>query len=100
MRRSGYLALRSASISCHIEKETQAIASRLATSEARHQESLKRLQDEHAIETTKLKEEIKRLEPLESRAKVLEEEVTKLMTELWLSEQKVIEAEQKAKTAK
>ena len=33
------------------------------------------------------------LEPLESRAKVLEEDVTKLMTELQLSKQKATEAE-------
>ena len=58
------------------------------------------MQDEYAMEMTKFREEIKRLELLESRAKVFEEEVTKLMTELQLSKQKVVEAKQKAKTKK
>lgn len=45
------------------------------------------------MEVALLKEEIKRLEPLESRAKVLNEEVTKLIANLWASEQRTVVAE-------
>ena len=45
------------------------------------------------MEVTKLREEIKRLELFKSQAKVLEEDVIKLMAKLWLFKQKVGEAE-------
>ena len=45
------------------------------------------------MEVALLKEEIKRLEPLESRSKVLNEEVTKLIANLWVSEQRTVAAE-------
>ena len=63
-------------MSRHIEKEARATTSRLATSEIRHKEDLKKLKDDHAAEMNRLKEKVKRLEPFESRVKVLEEEVT------------------------
>ena len=40
----------------------------------------------------RMKEEIKRLEPYESRVRVLEEEVTQLMADQRESEQKVADA--------
>ena len=92
--------MRSASISRHIEREPKATANQLATSEAHYQESLKKLNDEHSAVVLKLREEIKRLEPFEFRAKVLEEEVTKSMADLRVSERKPADAEQKEKEAK
>ena len=42
-----------------------------------------------------MREAIKRLEAFESRARVLEEEVTKLMADLRVSKQKVVDAQEK-----
>ena len=50
-------------------------------------------------EMDRLKEEIKKLEPFESRARVLEEEVTKLIVDLRVFEQKSVDARQKEKDA-
>ena len=91
------LALRSASISCHIEKEERAIASRLATTDTRHKEALKKLKDDHVAEMSQLKEELKRFEPFESRLKVLEKEVTKLMANLRTFECKIVDVKQREK---
>ena len=82
------------------------MANKLSTSEARHKEALKKVKDNHASEMDRLmeemsrmKEEIKRLEPFESWPRVLEEEVTKLMADLRVSEQKVADAQRKEKDA-
>ena len=92
-------ALRSISNLHYIEKEGWAIARRLVTSETRHKEALKKVKDDHVAEMgqlkeemDRLKEEIKKLEPFESRARVLEEEMTKLIAELRVFEQKSMDA--------
>ena len=107
LRAQQALALRSTFALRHIEKEGQPIANRLAMSKTRHKEVLKKLEDDHATEMDQMKEdmeqlngEIKRLEPFESRARVLEEEVTKLMADIRASEHKVVDAQQKERDAK
>ena len=72
----------------------------LASSETYHEEALQKIQDEHLAKVTRLKEEIKRLEPLESRAKVLNKEVTKLMADIQASKQKTATTEQMEKDTK
>ena len=61
---------------------------------------MKKLEDEHSAKLTRLSEEIKRLEPFESRAKVLEEEVTTLMADLQVSEHEAVDAKQREKDTK
>ena len=58
------------------------MASRVATSETRHLAVLQKLKDDHSTKVAQLKEEVKRLEPFKSRAKVLNKEVTKLIAYL------------------
>ena len=50
-------------------------------------------------EMDQLKEEVKRLEPFESWARVLDENVTKLMIDIRVSEHKAADARQKEKDA-
>ena len=47
-----------------------------------------------------MKEEVKRLGPFESRAKVLEEEVMKLITDLRVAEKKTVDVEKRKKAPK